>query len=493
MEMRRLGILVLIVAALLASGCKPRIVSYSPTGKVTMTASQTQVFTVKATGGKLQYAWTLDGAPQTATTNTFSYSPTVADLGAHTLTVTVSNPEGQASHTWKITVLVIDFSWDKSYGGNGDDVANAIAQTSDGGFIVAGSSSSDNIAGTTNHGGRDCYVLRLNASGALIWQTLYGGSGTDAATAVQPTADGGFIVAGFSNSTDIAGTTNHGGQDVYVIKLNSNGTPQWQTLYGTSANEEAQALQITQDGGYILSGMVNPTNLTINGLVIKLNASGSVAWQQTYASGALNSICETTDGAGTANGYIVCGAKDLWPGCYVARTDLMGNITWDDTFRLNLEYAAAGSEVRQTADGGFVVTGATYKGTSSNQQSSTSDCYTVKLSPTGAKEWDSIDGGLDYDAAFGLALMPEANGFILAGTTKSQEIPGVPVLNPGVSTLDVYIGVLDAAGNCIYQERHGGLGLDDGGFAVTNCSDGFIIAGKNGNASHDVYLLKYAM
>ena len=120
-----------------------------------------------------------------------------------------------------LTIIVVNYTnaqtsvieWQKSFGGSANDFAKSIQVTSDGGYILAGESSSNNGNITENHGGVDYWVVKLDATGTIQWQKTYGGSNNDYANSIQTTTDGGYIVAGVSNSTDGDVTGNHGSQD----------------------------------------------------------------------------------------------------------------------------------------------------------------------------------------------------------------------------------------------------------------------------------------
>ena len=116
--------------------------------------------------------------------------------------------------------------WQKCLGGSDDDVAYSIQQTSDGGYIVAGETYSTDGDVVGNHGATDAWVVKLNASGGIVWQKCLGGSSEESAYSIQQTSDGGYIVAGGTSSTD-GDVTGHDGQyedDAWVVKLNASGT-----------------------------------------------------------------------------------------------------------------------------------------------------------------------------------------------------------------------------------------------------------------------------
>jgi hypothetical protein len=155
--------------------------------------------------------------------------------------------------------------WDKTFGGSGFDTAYCVQQTADGGFIVAGRTQSYGA------GGSDLYLVRTDATGKKLWQKTFGGSLEDEARSVQLTADGGFIIAGFTTRVSTGYT------DVYLIKTDANGRKLWQRTFGGSASYEyANCLQRTKDGGYILAGSREATVSSLADVyLVKTNSEGN--------------------------------------------------------------------------------------------------------------------------------------------------------------------------------------------------------------------------
>jgi hypothetical protein len=205
-----------------------------------------------------------------------------------------------------------DVQWQKTIGGTADDYAYSIQSTSNGGCIIAGYTESHDGDVTGNHGAQDVWVAKLSSSGAIEWQKALGGINNDYAYCIQSTADGGYIVAGYteSNNGDVAG--NHGSQDAWIVKLSGNGTIQWQKTLGGTDNENARSIQPTSDGGYIVAGYTYSVNGDVAGnhgnqdaWVLKLSSSGDIQWQKALggtSSERAQSIQPTADG-----GYIVAG------------------------------------------------------------------------------------------------------------------------------------------------------------------------------------------
>jgi predicted secreted protein len=178
-----------------------------------------------------------------------------------------TNVLGAGGFDWWVLKLDADgnVDWQKLYGGSSDDQANSIQETSDGGFIVAGETQSFGA------GSSDYWVLKLDADGNVIWQKAYGGDSVEVARSIQETSDGGFIVAGRTYSY---GASNYDG---WVLKLDASGNVDWQKTYEGSYYDYAESIQETSDGGFIVAGYTN--NFLMEGWdfwVLKLDANGNI-------------------------------------------------------------------------------------------------------------------------------------------------------------------------------------------------------------------------
>ncbi|MCL2009110.1 MAG: flagellin, partial [Synergistaceae bacterium] len=177
--------------------------------------------------------------------------------------------------------------WQRSLGGSGYEGASSIQQTADGGYIVAGSSNSTDGDVSGNHGGYDYWIVELDANGDIEWEKSLGGSGLDSASSIQQTADGGYIVAGFSYSTDNDVSGNHGVRDYWIVKLTVNGDIEWEKSLGGTNYDQAFSIQQTADGGYIVAGYSDSNNVDVSGnhggsdyWIVKLTANGVIEWQR---------------------------------------------------------------------------------------------------------------------------------------------------------------------------------------------------------------------
>jgi hypothetical protein len=187
-----------------------------------------------------------------------------------------------------------DTLWTRTYGGSNDDYAWSVEQTADGGYIVAGSTNSFGA------GDFDCYLVKTNSQGDTLWTRTYGGSDDDRATSIQQTADGGYIVAGFTLSFGA------GSGDFYLVKTNSLGDTLWTRTYGGSSDDKGFSVQRTADGGYIVAGFT--LSFGAGGYdfyLVKTNSQGDTLWTRTYGGSnqdEARSAQQTADG-----GYIVAG------------------------------------------------------------------------------------------------------------------------------------------------------------------------------------------
>ena len=193
--------------------------------------------------------------------------------------------------------------WQRAMGGSEFEESFSTQQTNDGGYITAGYTRSNNGDVSGFHGGIDFWIIKLNAAGVVEWKNTYGGTDVDWAYAIQQTADGGYIVAGFteSNNGDVSG--NHGDKDAWLLKLSGTGAIEWQKTLGGSGWDEAWAVQQTSDGGYIMAGRSASQNGDASGnhggldyWVVKLSATAVIEWQKCLGRGGLPAAACRCDG-----------------------------------------------------------------------------------------------------------------------------------------------------------------------------------------------------
>jgi hypothetical protein len=215
-----------------------------------------------------------------------------------------------------IYVVKLDSSgnvmWTKTIGGSNYDVAYSIIQSSDGGYIVAG------YTGSFGAGYADIYVVKLDSSGNVLWTKTIGGSSRDEASSIIQSSDGGYVVAGWTSSFGA------GGYDFYVVKLDSSGNVLWTKTIGGSDNDFAYSIIQSSDGGYVVAGRTESFGAGyVDIYVVKLDSSGNVLWTKTIGGSSwdeASSIIQSSDG-----GYVVAGWTSRYGGIYVVKTDSNGN------------------------------------------------------------------------------------------------------------------------------------------------------------------------
>jgi hypothetical protein len=177
------------------------------------------------------------------------------------------------------------YQWNRRYGGNDSDYAWSVQPTSDSGFIMAGQTKSFGA------GAEDVYLVKTNSTGDTLWTRTYGGIGRDIARSVQQTDDGGFVVAGYTE------TFGAGMRDVYVIKISSNGALQWSHTFGGTLNDEGASIQKTNDGGYIVAGKTESFGAVFTDIyLIKLDSAGNSVCNQGSAA-TIATIASTSTGS----------------------------------------------------------------------------------------------------------------------------------------------------------------------------------------------------
>lgn len=314
--------------------------------------------------------------------------------------------------------LAASTGWAAIYGGAKNDSANSIQQTGDGGYIVAGETDSFGA------GWIDALVSKLNPNGTVERQKSYGGRNYDRAVSIQQTDDGGYVMAG---ETDSFGA---GDLDAWILKLKPNGAIEWQKTYGGVYFDQFNSIQQTGDGSYVAAGETWSFSAKGSSLwVLKLRSDGTIGWQKTYGRGLYNradSIRQTGDG-----GYVVAGHTDPFStgnlNVWVLKLNSNGTVEWQKSYS-GMDYDRAFS-IKQTNDRGYIVAGET-----ESFGTGRFDAWILKLNPDGTPAWQKTYGGLKSDSAFSIQQTDDG-GYIVAGETKSFSTgwttPWVLKLGPG--------------------------------------------------------------
>lgn len=391
--------------------------------------------------------------------------------------------------------VVPAIEWSKSLGGSASDRPYAIQQTADDGYIVAGTSVSVDGDITGNHGGFDYWITKLDNAGNLQWQRAFGGSDDEQANAIQQTTDGGYIIAGYTRSDDGDITVLHGQSDYWIIKLDSVGNMVWQKTFGGTNLENAESIRQTTDGGYIVGGRSRSINGDVTGnhggedfWIVKLDTSGNMEWEKSIGGSMYDdatAVVQTTDGGYAATGWSKSldgdvtgnhGNYDYW----TVKLDTVGNIQWEKSYGGD-NYDQPFS-MKQAYDGGYFLGGFT---NSNNQNVSGNhggnDSWIVKLDSNGNLMWQKCLGGSQWDRTYSVQLTSDY-GVVVVGYTLSNDSQ----VTGNHGGYDYWVVKLDSSGNLKWQKCLGGTGSDEP-YAVQQTADnGYVVAGFSDSNDGDV-------
>lgn len=400
-------------------------------------------------------------------------------------------------------------------GGSGSDKLWSIVQTNDGGFFVGGDSDS-NISGDKNEnsrGGDDYWVIKLDSDGNMIWQKTYGGNEDERLWDVQQTMDGGFILGGYSRSR-ISGDKNEnsqGGDDYWIIKLNSIGDIMWQNTIGGSGDDRIKKIVETNDGGYLLGG---DSTSSISGdrtvsrfgsrdiWLVKLDSSGEIVWQHSFGHGndqTITGLAKTNDG-GFIISSTVFGITAIHDAFWVLKISASGNYIWDKIIQGdNSDWFP---KISATLDGGYIMAGASDSdafGDKSENSQGSFDYWVVKLDENGNVIWENTIGGSEPEQADSIIQCIDG-GYFVSGYSSSN-ISGDKTENSMGG--DYWVLKLNNVGIIEWQNTIGGenadvrgraIQTDDGSFLIAGYSDSNISGDKteNSRGSWDFWIVKHA-
>jgi PKD repeat protein len=391
------------------------------------------------------------------------------------------NSRGQSDYWIVKTDSMGIMQWDKTFGGDNFDDLRDVKETSDGGFIIGGSSRS-NATGDKSQPNRDTspnspttdyWIIRTDASGNKLWDKRFGGIYTDILTCISETNDHGFIIGGYSEGNAGGDRTENsrGGPDYWIVKTDASGNKLWDKRYGGNRNDQLWALQQTRDGGYMLGGF---------------------SWSD-------------STGDKSVNNYGLVSYSDFW----VVKIDSAGAKQWDNHYGgTSNEYLYS---VEQTSDDGYILGGPSWSDSTADKTSNnfgppnTSDYWIVKITSAGVLQWEKSFGGINHEDEYGNTIQTDDDGYLVSGTSYSNSTGNKTEHNLGLE--QSWIVKTDLAGNIqwdktIFTPGHDEKGLaiqtHDGGYAVANYTNGTIGGYKSelnrdsSNVTYDYWLVKFA-
>ncbi|RZN83794.1 MAG: hypothetical protein EVB11_03480 [Winogradskyella sp.] len=277
-----------------------------------------------------------------------------------------------------------NISWQKSFGFQGDDMGVSVIQTSDFGYLLTGvlDVTSSNGQGNTNrntarHAGGDYWAIKLDASGNLQWSRYFGGNFTDTPVGAVEMNDGGFIIAGGSDSEDTDISANKGTYDFWVVRVNADGDLVWEKSFGGTETDEARAMVKANDGNIVIVGETRSNDLDVssnNGAadfwLIKISTDGNLIWQKTIGGSGFD----------------------------VAR------------------------DINTTQDNGFIISGSSRSSDGDvSENKGQNDAWAVKVDNNGNLIWEASSGGTNIDFAYGIAELNDQSVVVVGDTSSNDE------------------------------------------------------------------------
>ena len=395
----------------------------------------------------------------------------------------------------------IEVDFVKTFGGNGNDIGNSVIATNDGGYAILGyTSSTDGDITSKTTDDADFMLLKYDSQDELQWSKLYGGSNDDRGNQVLATSDNGFVVFGFSNSSDNDVTENNGNSDFWVSKLDASGNIQWEKSFGFSGRDYGTSLTLTSDGGFLLVGELDVTASGGQGnslaarqhaggdfWAVKLDPNGTKEWSKFYGGTFTDTpqgVVQLNDGSYIISGFSDSsdvditnnkGSYDFW----VLKINNTGSLVWEKNFggtEIDESY-----DIKKTTDGNIIIVGDTRSSdVDVSRNNGGADLWVIKITPDGDLIWQKNFGGSNFDA--GRAIKNTSDGgFIICGSSRSSDRD---FINKGQN--DAWVIKISASGSTEWQQFVGGTDIDILYDVVEINNGAFIAIGESTSNNEDI-------
>lgn len=398
-----------------------------------------------------------------------------------------------------IKTAQVDFV--KTYGGTKNESGRSVVETSDGGYIVLGFTQSidGDIITTKTTVQYDYWLLKFDANDELQWQKTYGGSNDEKAYKIIQTNDNGFAVIGYSKSDDGDLNSNQGFEDIWILKLDASGNILWKTSTGFSGTDQGFNLIQTSDNGYFIASILDVTASGGLGNAktaakhaggdywgIKLNANGTIEWRKYFGGTNTDTCYDITE---TSDGYLMVGSSDsddvditnnkggydFW----IVKTDKAGTLLWEKSFGGDeIDEARA---ITTTDDGNFIIIGDTRSANKDvTQNNGGADLWAIKITSDGDLIWQKNYGGTSFDVGRSIRKTIDG-GFLISGSSRSADNG---FTNKGQN--DALILKIDANGNQQWQKTIGGTEIDFCYDAIELTNGNIIAVGESSSNNQDI-------
>lgn len=339
--------------------------------------------------------------------------------------------------------------WSKTYGGSEDDLGYSVIENTDGTLVIAGYSKSSDGEVPSNLGMHDFFIFKTDSEGNLIWVKSHGFLSHDHAHKIINTLDGGYFVVGYVDYAGIGKSNKgvlHGVGEFYGIKLDANGNKLWDKYFGGTQNDRVFDVVQANDGGYVMVGYSESSDFDVNDnhgsydyWVVKINTNGDLVWKKSYggseldqAYGIAKNLNNTYLITGTSNsmdGDISSnkGANDVW----IINIDDNGALLWEKSF--GGSGFDTSNSIRMISNGNFLISGHTRSMDGQiTENKGENDFWAFTISPNGKMLWQKTFGGSNFDFGYDAVELKD-KGFVIVGQTESDDLD-VPI-NKGLSDL----------------------------------------------------------
>ena len=403
-----------------------------------------------------------------------------------------------------------ELDWAKTYGGSNEDEALSIVLSSDGGYMVLGNtrSTDGDVTGKTSTD-LDYWLLKLDADGEKIWDRTYGGSQDDKAANIANTTDGGYIISGYTSSNDGDVSENAGFHDYWIVKIDGSGDIQWEKSWGFEGDDRGFRVIQTSDGGYFATGFLdvgfiedgegndltdNQSNRASQHSLgdywgIRMDTDGNKIWRRYFGGGHIDQsrdVLETSDGGFLMIGVSESsdfditdarGANDFW----VVKVNAQGDMLWQKS--LGGSESDFAFRVVEASDGNFIITGDTRSSDFDvSSFKGNADVWVVKFNGSnGSIIWEKTYGGTSFDSSRGISKLEHGN-YLISGLSNSSDMD----VSSNNGSNDAWTLIINENGNLLFEINVGGSNIDIAYDAVETSDNKLVIVGATSSNDDDI-------
>ncbi len=360
-----------------------------------------------------------------------------------------------------------DIVWSQTFGGPNDDIGYDVKRTTDGGFIICGMTESK------GRGGKDAWVIKLDAEGQLEWDKTYGDKGDDVAHSIIQTRDGGYAFAGYTTSKN-----RRGRQDVWLVKLDSAGNQVWEGVYGGQRNDVGNSLIQTWDDNFVIAATTRSYGPGRNSVwVMKLDDRGRRLWRRTeggnrddFGHSVAEDLRDSSVVIAGSTASFGNGPSSFW----LVKISGEGRRVWRKDY--GTENREVANHLTLKSTGEYILSGYTQP-----RGERYRSLHVVGFTPESWDDWEATYGTLRDEEATGSAETPDG-GVVVVGHTNSI----------GEGHYDIWLMKFDNEGNRLWQDTYGGINEDLGHAVISVGANEFVVVGStmsDGAGRRDVWVL----